>query len=217
MSATPSIPKDSSRSIEVIAVGLPRTGTLSMSVALQMLLEGPVMHGGTHLFARADDAYGRDFVKAFELRRNGEKAAELKLLKRLFEGYVGVADIPPVAFVEELLELYPKAKVVLVRRNPQRWFESFGVILQNHTPFTGYLLAPLPGLRWSFTMGNHLEEWWTKILGPGVPVGPELMDKHAEYICKVVPKERLLEMGLSQGWEPLCKFLGKPMPKYRGR
>jgi len=55
MSATPSIPKDSSRSIEVIAVGLPRTGTLSMSVALQMLLEGPVMHGGTHLFARADD------------------------------------------------------------------------------------------------------------------------------------------------------------------
>jgi len=124
-----------------------------------------------------------------------------------------VADIPPVAFVEELLELYPKAKVVLVRRNPQRWFESFGVILQNHTLFTGYLLAPLPGLRWSFTMGNHLEEWWTKILGPGVPVGPELMDKHAEYICKVVPKERLLEMELSQGWEPLCKFLGKPMPK----
>lgn len=56
MSDAPSIPKDNfGRSMEVIAVGLPRTGTLSMSVALQMLLGGPVMHGGSHLFARADD------------------------------------------------------------------------------------------------------------------------------------------------------------------
>ena len=28
----------------------------------------------------------------------------------------------------------------------------------------------------------------------------------------MVPKERLLEMDLQDGWEPLCKFLGKPIP-----
>lgn len=29
----------------------------------------------------------------------------------------------------------------------------------------------------------------------------------------LVPKERLLEVELGSGWEPLCKFLGKPIPK----
>ena len=28
----------------------------------------------------------------------------------------------------------------------------------------------------------------------------------------MVPKERLLEMDLQDGWEPLCKFLNKPIP-----
>jgi hypothetical protein len=28
----------------------------------------------------------------------------------------------------------------------------------------------------------------------------------------LVPKERLLEWHIGDGWEPLCKFLGKPVP-----
>lgn len=28
----------------------------------------------------------------------------------------------------------------------------------------------------------------------------------------LVPKERLLEWYIDDGWEPLCKFLGKPIP-----
>ena len=28
----------------------------------------------------------------------------------------------------------------------------------------------------------------------------------------LVPKERLLEWYAEDGWEPLCKFLGKPVP-----
>lgn len=29
----------------------------------------------------------------------------------------------------------------------------------------------------------------------------------------LVPKERLLEWSADEGWEPLCKFLGKEVPK----
>lgn len=29
----------------------------------------------------------------------------------------------------------------------------------------------------------------------------------------LVPKQNLLEWSVEDGWEPLCKFLGKPVPK----
>ena len=33
------------------------------------------------------------------------------------------------------------------------------------------------------------------------------------YVKSVVPKEDLLVWNLKDGWEPLCKFLGKPVPE----
>lgn len=40
----------------------------------------------------------------------------------------------------------------------------------------------------------------------------DLLKTHNAHVRKVVPKDRLLEMEISDGWEPLCKFLGKPIP-----
>jgi hypothetical protein len=31
-------------------------------------------------------------------------------------------------------------------------------------------------------------------------------------VIKTVPKDKLLIMDIKDGWEPLCKFLGKPVP-----
>ena len=39
------------------------------------------------------------------------------------------------------------------------------------------------------------------------------MPKHVEYIRSIVPKENLLEFHPRDGWEPLCKFIGKDVPK----
>jgi hypothetical protein len=36
--------------------------------------------------------------------------------------------------------------------------------------------------------------------------------EHNAIIRDLVPKERLLEYKLGSGWEPLCTFLGKPVP-----
>ena len=37
--------------------------------------------------------------------------------------------------------------------------------------------------------------------------------KHYAHIREVVPKERMLEFRPEMGWEPLCKFLGKQVPR----
>ncbi|KAB8237907.1 uncharacterized protein BDW43DRAFT_306607 [Aspergillus alliaceus] len=36
--------------------------------------------------------------------------------------------------------------------------------------------------------------------------------KHYELVRRITPKDRLLEFKLSDGWEMLCEFLGKPVP-----
>jgi Sulfotransferase domain len=54
MGGVPSVPKDSTRPLKVIGAGYSRTGTLSMALALEKLLDGPVMHGGSQLLARED-------------------------------------------------------------------------------------------------------------------------------------------------------------------
>ena len=36
---------------------------------------------------------------------------------------------------------------------------------------------------------------------------------HYTHVRAVVPKENLLEFKSQDGWEPLCAFLGKPVPE----
>lgn len=36
--------------------------------------------------------------------------------------------------------------------------------------------------------------------------------EHCNMVRGLVPKERLLEWSVEDGWAPLCKFLGKPVP-----
>ena len=40
----------------------------------------------------------------------------------------------------------------------------------------------------------------------------QLYRKHNTYVINTVPKENLLVWNLKDGWEPLCKFLNKPIP-----
>lgn len=54
MGGVASIPTDPSRTVQVISAGYSRTGTVSMSMALDKLLDGPILHGGTQIFVRDD-------------------------------------------------------------------------------------------------------------------------------------------------------------------
>lgn len=42
--------------------------------------------------------------------------------------------------------------------------------------------------------------------------GRRRFQEHCELIRSIVPKEKLLEYRVSEGWEPLCEFLGDPIP-----
>jgi hypothetical protein len=54
MGGVPSVPTDPDKSLQVIGAGFARTGTVSMALALEKILDGPVCHGGTQLLGRED-------------------------------------------------------------------------------------------------------------------------------------------------------------------
>ena len=43
--------------------------------------------------------------------------------------------------------------------------------------------------------------------------GKQAFEEHNAMVRKIVPKERFLEFQVTEGWGPLCGFLGKEVPE----
>lgn len=233
-----------------------------MSLALAKLLDGPVLHGGTQILVRDDgkvqdggclrDQIGKDtdivpdycrtWIKAYEARNAGDKEQTLKFVRQATAGFVATADLPPSDFMPEMMELYPEAKVVLVRRDPQKWWNSVAALTSRTTPWwLGVAMAPIPGWRHLPTFAKEYSRSTLLLAGltekTASPVelikqgGPrryplpsqscltakqallaDILEAHHEKVRSLVPKAQLLEMDLSEGWGPLCRFLDVPEP-----
>ena len=127
------------------------------------------------------------------------------------------ADPPAVAFAEDLIEAYPEAKVILVERDVESWYRSFdtNIIEAQWSPMISFIseldpffLRPVKRChrRWATGwMDSHNK---TEMRAKS----RQVYHDHYALVRSVTPKERLLEYKLGDGWEPLCKFLDKPVP-----
>ena len=123
-----------------------------------------------------------------------------------------VCDWPAVAFAKELIETYPDAKVILTNRDVDSWHAS--------TMKTVYWRVTDPELRclqyFSWGAGMYypmLKKFFdTFFEGDFEGKGKEIFTRHYEYVRSLTPKENLLEFKITDGWAPLCKFLGEPVP-----
>ncbi|KAI0111229.1 P-loop containing nucleoside triphosphate hydrolase protein [Nemania sp. FL0031] len=217
MGGVPSVPRDPSRKVQVICAGYPRTGTSTMALAVEQLFNGPFLHGGTQVLNR-EDAYCKKWVQVYDARARGDRERMMSLLREVTAGFIGVADLPPLDFLPELMELYPEAKVVLVERDPARWFESLMVVSRASTkPWLPYFIWVVPGWRWFPSLVRYYAEGAKKLLRQKpkeeVRRGTELLINWNNYVKETVPPEKLLVMQLKDGWAPLCKFLGVPEPE----
>ena len=131
----------------------------------------------------------------------------------LFKDYHSGVDWPVSAYYKVLMDTYPNAKVILTVRDPERWYESFSTtIYQIDKKFNKYIqfipianrfFKALKGIVWTSIFQNRLEDKAYMI---------EAFNQHIEEVKRTVPKERLLIFEAKQGWEPLCAFLGVPVP-----
>ena len=98
--------------MKLIGAGLPRTGTLSQKVALEMLGFQPCYHMVNVLM---------DLDLAPQWREALDGNADWD---QIFGGFEATVDWPGSFFTKELIEVYPDAKVLLSVRDGQAWAKS---------------------------------------------------------------------------------------------
>ncbi|OKP11699.1 hypothetical protein PENSUB_2771 [Penicillium subrubescens] len=198
-------PNDPTRTLQVIAAGLPRTGTISLTLALSWALHGDVCHGDII----------KGWTKVLDPGKNVSQEEVDDTLKELLAGYVATTDAPAIFFVEELVRLYPDAKVICTVREPNRWWESYQELINTlDNPLFILLQLVQPTLRYSLAWKLAILKRRRKIYPPEFePLGPHFMEIHSDYLKRVVPEDRLLFFNMKDGWEPLCKFLDVPVPE----
>lgn len=96
-----------------------------------------------------------------------DDARRHKLVHQLVDGYPAVTDMPAVFFLEDLMDLYLEAKVVLgTRTYPEIWaksvHESFRFFFSYRIFFIGFLWQ---SDRLVYRMKMYIIEWCQEIFG----------------------------------------------------
>ena len=178
--------------LKVIGSGLGRTGTMSTKLALEQIGFGRCHHM-VEVFAHPESV--PLWIAAGEGRPDWDA---------IFDGYAAMVDHPGCAYFEELMDVYPDAKVLHTVRDPDKWFDS-----TQATIFNPDRPPPAEGPMRAFF--EHLRRFY----------GGDMSDRafmtgffrrHTERVVATVPRDRLLVFEVAQGWGPLCDFLGVPAP-----
>ena len=184
--------------LKIIGAGIGRTGTFSLTAALNLLGLGPTYHM-TEVMAH--------MPVQLPLWQNALKG---KLdWATVYKGYASAVDWPTAAFTSELYKAYPDAKFILTVRSPESWAASFSETI--------YALCAAKD-----QAPPHMRDWLDMAIGvigkSGFPPGLNLAQlakaftAHNEAVKAVIPAKNLLIYEVAQGWEPLCKFVGKSVP-----
>lgn len=200
---------ESPPALEVIGAGFGRTGTLSLKRALEELGFGPCHHW---VEINRRPGLARRWLRALRAHAREEPVS----WDALYAGYRSTTDWPGCSLTLELLAHAPTARVILTTREPASWYESVSATLlplYEALPWWSWLVPRIGAIR-------ALSE--QAIWGPQGTFGDRFRDRdhalavlaaHEEAIRSAVPPEQLLEYDITQGWEPLCRFLECPVPE----
>lgn len=179
--------------LKVIGSGLGRTGTLSLKLALEQLGFGPCHH-------MVEVFMHQESLPLWIAAGAGKGDWDA-----IFANYQSMVDYPGAYFYRELMDHFPNAKVLHSQRDPDKWFESTQATI--FAPGAPTSTAPEP-LRSFFSI--FMSDFGDKLHDRAFMV--DYFNRHNAKVLETVPKDRLLVFEASQGWEPLCKFLGVPVP-----
>lgn len=190
--------------MKVIGAGFGRTGTLSTKRALELLGFGPCYHMEEVM---KHPSHARTWAAAVR----GEEVD----WRSFFQGWGAAVDWPACSYYQDLMKAYPDARVLLTVRDEERWYQSAReTIFQASAGFPRAFVVPrLPVM--GAIARTAIELVWRRTFGGRFLDRAHALQVYRDHVAevkRVVPADRLLVFDVKQGWEPLCRFLGVPVP-----
>lgn len=188
--------------LQVIGLGYPRTGTMSLKHALEELQLGPCYHM-IEVFDRPGDV--EFWLSA--LANNGQDAD----WDMLFEEFQSTSDCPACYFWESLWRHFPNAKYILTVRDADTWYDSFHATV--YEAMTHPERAPdqqhlsVQNMARKLILGTMLEGRFEDR-----EFAIDRFQAHNQSVVDMLPQEQLLIFDVAAGWEPLCRFLSVDVP-----
>jgi hypothetical protein len=192
--------------MQVIGAGFGRTGTMSLKAALEQIGYGPSFHMIDLVRDPAPLPY-------WQAAAAGESVDWTEALA----GWESTVDWPGCTFWAEMAATWPEAPVLLSVRDPEAWYRSCVNSIHaakemalrgeleggSEDPPDPAVIGMINDLIWNGTFhGRFLEKDYAL----------EIYKAHNDRVRETVPADRLLVYEISEGWEPLCAFLGVPVP-----
>ena len=181
--------------LQVVGAGVGRTGTHSLKLAFEQLLGG-TCHHMVEVFGHPEQL--PIWIEAIDGRPVDWGS--------LMSVYTAQVDWPGASFWPELADANPDALVILSTRDPDAWFTSC-----TNTIFGGMRQMLEQGDEWMTAMLRLFHERFDERVDDRDAM-VAAFDRHNEQVRAGVPKERLLEWTVADGWDPICDRLGLPVP-----
>lgn len=220
-------PEDSpsTGSVRIICVGVMRTGLQTLHRALRNL-------GHSNIYDQDE------IVSTYELWDQVLRDKATKdTFSTIFRGAEVIMGMPTFCFWEQIVELYPNARVILTVRDEDSWWESvrhaeslmdkdlpgaplrYGSAMRRLERFlvpSYHKFCEVLRFAWATTLGAHA----LQDEGVNETVARSSYRKHNSYVKAVLGNEtidngapKLLVYDVRDGWGPLCRFLGLEEPE----
>jgi hypothetical protein len=184
--------------LTVIGAGVGRTGTTSLKLALEQLLDAPCYHMGEVSKRPHDPTVWAD---AFEGRPPD--------WQQFFADYRATVDWPSAPFWQDLAAVFPDAVIVLSVRDADSWWRS-----ASNTIF--------PAMADAYFAPDSTADDWTRMgrlmMNRFTPQWQDESEAKAAFLAyndsvrATAPPDRLVEWQATDGWGPICGMLGLPEP-----
>jgi Sulfotransferase domain len=181
--------------IAVVGAGVGRTGTHSLKLALEQLLDAPCHHM-VEMFG--DPVQIAAWTDAIDGRPVDWTA--------MLSNYGAIVDWPGGSFWPELSAANPDALVLLSVRDPESWYRS-----ASNTIFSSFDTLPPTLAPWMDSVRRLLHDRFSDRFDDPTAMMDAFV-QHNDAVRAAIPADRLLEWTVTDGWDPICERLGLPVP-----
>nr|XP_002122744.1 uncharacterized protein LOC100181848 [Ciona intestinalis] len=199
--------------MKVIMAGLPKTGTKTMHAAFDII--------GYSVY----DIMEHFWLHGDQWNKFWSGKGTIADLEEMYKDVDTCVDGPIFYYWEELLQAFPDAKIILTIRDEDQWWKSMQKQVENmqsNKMFSAMMTLSPTGHRYlRFVRRMMMVEFGSMFDLHDIIHGKNVMNEMIcrrtfrqsnLYVMQKAPKTNLLVYKVSDGWEPLCKFLDVPVP-----